>query len=282
MWSVGPCGGLLLLIAKPHGFPTFHHCPSLVGSCANSIRWYSSETSELFGFGPRPEFSPSPGCPQPHPIPSSESLQVSQFIHRAVCIPLTWSQPSQAPPGTRPLLHCPLKPRRLGSSDTKHDPVMSYLSVCICIIRAKGCSYVTMQCKLTVLICKRFEGLQLTSILKLSVSAGAVPVKVSSCLMQKPKDSDWVLKPQIPTYVLLKGHHLHWILQLFYVRKLGWPWYVSSMWGQNVAAQTTLKSKLYLTHSLWFGLAWIKWGCDSTLHKPADITLWCYYTYTQK
>lgn len=114
----------------------------------------------LSGLVPRPEFPPSSGCPQPHPIPSSQPLQVSQFLQRAVCITLTWSRPSQAPPGTQPLLRCPLRPQWLGSSDTKHDPMMSYPSMCICIILAKGCSYVTMQCTLTV--CRRFEGLQLT------------------------------------------------------------------------------------------------------------------------
>lgn len=57
-----------------------------------------------------------------------------------------------------------------------------------------------MQCTLTVLICKSFEGLQLTSILKLSDSAGALTVKVSSSLMQKPKDLDWDWDSHLTSY----------------------------------------------------------------------------------
>lgn len=178
--SAGPCRGLFLLLAKPHGFPAFHHSPSLVGNRANSPRWRGSalELQKSSGLERRPEFPPSLGCPWPHPILPSESLQaiweVSQFIHRAVCAALTWSQPSQTPPGTRPLPDRPPKPQRLGSPDTKHDPVMSYKSVCVCIIQTNGWSYVTMQCKLTVLACRRSDGLQLTSILKLSVYAGTL------------------------------------------------------------------------------------------------------------
>lgn len=154
--STGPCGGLLLLLAKPHSFPPFHHSSSLVGSHANSTWWRGRalELQKSLGLERRPEFPPSLGCPRPHPILPSP-WEVSQLIHRAVCTLLTWSQPSQAPPGTRPLLDCPLKPPRPGSPDAKHDPVMSYQSVCVCIIQAKGWSYVTMQCKLTVLVCKR-------------------------------------------------------------------------------------------------------------------------------
>lgn len=80
VWSSGPCGGLLLLIAKPHGFPTFHHSPSLVGSCANSIQWHSSETSELVGFGANAWISSLFWLP---PTPPHSSLKVftSVLVH---------------------------------------------------------------------------------------------------------------------------------------------------------------------------------------------------------
>lgn len=178
VWSSCPCGGCFLIFAKPHGFPAFHHSPSHVGRSANStlLRGRGLKLHNSLGLELRPEFPPSPSAaPDPTPF-LPQSLQaiwdVPHLLHRAVCTLLTWSQSSQAPPGTWPLLHCPQKPQGPGSPETKHDLVMSYSSVCVCIIRAKGWSYVMAQCKLTVLVCKKSEGLQLTSILKLPVCWG--------------------------------------------------------------------------------------------------------------
>lgn len=67
--------GLLILLAKTRGFPTFHHSPSLVGSCANSSWWCRRDLKRLkmLGLEPNPKFPPSLCCPQPHPnfLPNS-------------------------------------------------------------------------------------------------------------------------------------------------------------------------------------------------------------------
>lgn len=165
----GPCGGLSLSRAKPHGFPTFHHSPSLVGSRASSgsMAWEGSETSEVVGFGEEDRISSlsrlSPP-PQPPPPPHS-SLRVFASYLRSVsahtqgglCSAYMVTAVTGPPPGTRPLHNWPLKPQRPGSPDTKRDPVMSYprACACVCIIRAKGRSYVTAQCKLTVPVCEK-------------------------------------------------------------------------------------------------------------------------------
>lgn len=117
VWSYGPCGGCLLLLAKPHGFPAFHHSPSHVGRSANSTLLHGRDLKfqNSLGLEARPEFPPCPSATQ-DPTPFlSQSLQaiwdVPHLLHRAVCTLLTWSQSSQAPRGTWPLLHCPQKPQ---------------------------------------------------------------------------------------------------------------------------------------------------------------------------
>lgn len=76
--SVGPCEGLSLLLAKPHGFPTFHHSSSLVGCRANSTWWRGRavEHQKLSGLEWRPEISsPFLAAPRTPPHSSLKSLR---------------------------------------------------------------------------------------------------------------------------------------------------------------------------------------------------------------
>lgn len=92
----------------------FPHISSLFFPCGlpcqqHLVAWEGCGTSEVVGFGVEAwNFLPFPCFPSdPTPFLPQESSQaiweVSQFIHRGVCTPLTWSQPSQAPSrGTTP------------------------------------------------------------------------------------------------------------------------------------------------------------------------------------
>jgi len=128
-----------LLLAKPHGFPTFHHFPSLVGSRANGSLWCGKalKLQKSLDFEPEPEFPPSPCFSKPPPFPiqsisnlRSVSVQTQSSLYSAnvatvVIGPSRDTTPSQLP--TKASL-------RLGSADTKHVPMMPLQNVCVCII----------------------------------------------------------------------------------------------------------------------------------------------------
>lgn len=154
----------------------------------------------------RPEFPPSPGCP---PTPPHSTLRVYASNLRSVSVHTQSSlysanmvtavtglsrnmTPDQLPKK---------KPQRHGFPDTKHDSVMSYHSVFVCMIHAKG--YATTQCKLTVLICKRSEGLQLNF---KAISAGACSCEGVRLPFVKAKPFSLSGHTLDPTILLLMGH----------------------------------------------------------------------------
>lgn len=126
--------------------PHFITPPSLVAGRANSTRWRGRalELQKLSGLEHEFPLSLSLSWlpPRPHPdsplrIFASNLRSVSVNTQGGLCSADMVAAVTGPSPGTRPLLNCPLKPPRPGSPDTEHDPVMSYQSVCVCIIQAK-------------------------------------------------------------------------------------------------------------------------------------------------
>lgn len=225
----------------------FPHISSLSFPCGqqcqpHSVAWEGCETSEVVWFGAEAWISSLSWLSL---TPPHSSLKVFTSNLRSVSVHTQSSlysnmvtQPSQAPLGTRPLLNCPLKPQRPGSPDAKHDPVMSYPSVCVCIIGEKWWLHVTMRCKLTVLVCKRSEGLQLTSVLKLADSVGTV-----SCEgVQLP------FVEELTTSILQASCWRDNYMTCLACTALVYLWYV--------CAELLLRHNTDWTLNLWFGLVW--------------------------
>lgn len=127
-------------------YATFHPPSSRMGSSASRAQWCGRtlELQKLLGLQQRHEFPPTLCCPQPL-LRHSFLFLVHRQEHSVLCQhgqcrhgPLWGRDPPPPHPPTQLPAHSPASP------DTKHDLVMSYLSVCACIIQIKWWSYVTV------------------------------------------------------------------------------------------------------------------------------------------
>lgn len=119
-----------------HPYPAFHPPSYYMGSSASRVQWCGRtlELQKLLGLKQRPKFPPTFCCPQPL---LRRSFLFSVHKQEQVCALLTRSVSPQTATLKYRLIALP-------SPDAKHDLVMSFSSVCTCIIQAKWWSYVTV------------------------------------------------------------------------------------------------------------------------------------------